>query len=125
MLGWHVSVYRQRDGGKSPATWESAEGACLAVWQTDWDGLKWLDELVKAGKAINLDGNGYPCRYTAMSEHLASRIIPHPPAAREYWLLDAGDYVTDKWAGKTVTYPDIAAQCRPDEWLIVEAWDES
>jgi len=50
MLGWHVSVYRQQDGGKSPATWESAEGACLAVWQTDWDGLKWFDDLVKAAK---------------------------------------------------------------------------
>jgi hypothetical protein len=42
MLGWHVSVYRQKEGGGSPATFESPEGARLAVWQADWDGLKWL-----------------------------------------------------------------------------------
>jgi hypothetical protein len=33
MLGWHASVYRQPDGGHSPATFESPEGERLAVWQ--------------------------------------------------------------------------------------------
>jgi hypothetical protein len=42
MLGWHVSIYRQTNGGASPATFESPEGASLAVWQTDVDGLDWL-----------------------------------------------------------------------------------
>jgi hypothetical protein len=46
MLGWHISVFRQTDGGSSPATADSKEGGRLAVWQTDVDGLKWLDELV-------------------------------------------------------------------------------
>jgi len=48
MLGWHISVYRQRDGGLSPATAESPEGTRLAVWQRDVDGLDWLREYVKA-----------------------------------------------------------------------------
>jgi hypothetical protein len=60
MLGWHVSVYRQKDGGSSPATFPTPEGTRLAVWQTGIGGLDWLDELVKAGKAIDLGGNGYP-----------------------------------------------------------------
>jgi len=52
MLGWHISVYRQKDGGASPGTALTPQGTRLAVWQTGLWGLDWLDELVKAGKAI-------------------------------------------------------------------------
>ncbi len=125
MLGWHISIYRQTNGGESPATFESAEGTRLSVWQAGIGGLDCFRELVEAGKAIDLGGNGYPCRYTATAENLIPRFIETPPQAREHWLLDAGDVVTDKWEGKTVVDGTTAAQCRPDEWLIVEAWDES
>lgn len=66
MLGWHVSVYRQTDGGGSPATAESGKGTRLAVWQTGIGGLDWIRELVKEGKVVDLGGNGYPSRFTAM-----------------------------------------------------------
>lgn len=125
MLGWHVAVYRQKEGFLSPAKWETPEGTRLAVWQTGIGGLDWLDELVKAGKAINLGGNGYPGRYTANAECVVPRIMEHPPGARTDWLLEAGDFVTSQWEGKTVTDPKAASECLPDEWLIVEAWDES
>ena len=69
-LGWDVSVYRQTDGGTSPAIAESPEDTRLAVWQTGLGGLDWFDELVKAGKAIDVGGDGYPCRYTAMAANL-------------------------------------------------------
>jgi hypothetical protein len=125
MLGWHVSIYRQTDGGASPATFESPEGTRLGVWQTDVDGLDWLLALVKAGKAIDLGGNGYPYRYTAPAEHLFPYFIQNRPRANEYWLLGAGDVVTDKYEGKTVIDSDAASECRPEEWLLVEVWDES
>jgi hypothetical protein len=125
MLGWHISIYRQKDGGTSPATFESPEGARLAVWQTGIGGLDWLNELVKTGKAIDLGGNGYPCRYTATAQYLAPQIDETPPGARTHWLLDAGDVVTDKWEGKTVVDRAATVDCSLDEWLLVEAWDES
>src|SRR5438552_269958 len=125
MLGWHISVFRQSDGGKSPATEKSPKGTRLAVWQTGLWGTDWLDELVKAGQAIDLGGNGYPCRYTATPEHLIPRIIDEPPHAREVWICEPGDIISDKWEGRTVIDREAAAQCRPDEWLLVEAWDES
>ena len=128
MLGWHISVYRQKDGGGSPATAESAEsgeGTRLAVWQTGVDGLDWLRELVKEGKVVDLGGNGYPSLFTATAEVIVPRIVDTPPAARDQWLLDAGDIVTDKWEGKTVVDGAVAAQCPAGEWLIVEVWDES
>ncbi len=109
----------------SPATMESAEGTRLAVWQTGVDGLDWLRELAKEGKFVDLGGNGYPSRFTATAEVIVPRIVDSPPGARDQWLLDAGDIVTDKWAGKTVVDGAVAGQCRADEWLIVQVWDES
>lgn len=44
---------------------------------------------------------------------------------RTDWLREAGDVVTGKWEGKTVVDGTAIAQCRLDEWLLVEAWDES
>ena len=64
-----LSVYRLKDGGLSPATAETPHGSRLAVWQTGLGGLDWLDELVKAGKAINLGENG---GYHADTRHLLS-----------------------------------------------------
>jgi hypothetical protein len=125
MLGWHISVYRQTNGGASPATAESPEGARLAVWQTGLGGLEWIDELVKAGRAIDLGGNGYPCRYTATAEYLIPRIIDEPPGARIVWTFDEGDIILEGWEGKTVVDRDVIAACRPDEWLLIVAWDES
>jgi hypothetical protein len=125
MLGWHISVYRQTDGGGAPATAESAEGSRVAVWQTGTEGLDWLKELVSEGKAVDLGGNGYPSRFTATAEVLIQRIVDGPPGARDQWLVDAGDIVTDKWVGKTMVDGAVASQCAADEWLIVKAWDES
>lgn len=125
MLGWHISVYKQGESSASPATAQTSAGARLAVWQTGIGGLHWLDELVEAGKAIDLGGNGYPCRYTATAEHLIPRVIDGPPQARNTWMREASDVVTDQWAGRTIVDHAAAAQCRPEEWLLVEAWDES
>ena len=124
MLGWAISVHRRSDGTR-PAKALSPTGKRLAVWQTGWDGLKWLDELVKAGKAIDLDGNGYPYRYTALAEHIIPRIVDEPPGAREPWTCGPDDIIGEGWAGKTVIDKDAIAACRPDEWLLIEAWDES
>jgi hypothetical protein len=125
MLGWHISVFRQTDGGGSPAAADSKEGVRLAVWQTDVDGLGWLDELVKANQAIDLGGDGYPYYYTAQAKVLVPRILGGPPRAREHWLLDAGDIVTAAWEGKTFIDRAAVEACAGEEWLLVVVWDES
>lgn len=125
MLGWHISVYRQVDGGKAPARDDAAEGPRLAVWQTGLDGLQWIDELVAAGRAVDLGGNGYPCRYTAQAERLIPPILGGPPEAERIWGCDPHDVIGSAWEGKTVIDRPVADDCRPDEWLLVVAWDES
>ena len=125
MLGWHISVYRQTNDGLGPATAESATGARLAVWQTGLGGLDWIEDLVKAGNAIDLGGNGYPVRYTALAKSLIPQISEDPPGARMTWACGKDDILTDKWEGKTVIDRGVIQACSPDEWLLVEAWDES
>jgi hypothetical protein len=125
MLGWLIAVYRQADGGGSPAQTQSTKGARIAIWQSGLYGLDWLHELVKTGKAICLGGNGYPLWYTAPAGSLLPVVLDKPPWVHEYWSFDPGEIILDNWLGKTVVDRAAAALCRPDEWLFVEAWDES
>ena len=108
-----------------PAKAGSREGVRLAVWQTGLDGLKWLDALVEAGHTIDLGGNGYPCYYTARAEHLLPRIVNGPQEAKPTWTIALHDVVTSQWKGKTTIDHAAIDACRLDEWLLVEAWDES
>ena len=110
MLGFHISVYQQTDKGTSPATLTSPKGKRLAEWETGLSGLDWIDELVKDGKAIDLGVFGLLGGYTATAEHLIPRIVEHPPGALE-------------WQWRTGVDRAALADCRPDEWLLVEAWD--
>jgi hypothetical protein len=124
-LGWHISVYRQQSDGTTPAAFGAPHGTRLAVWQAGLHGLKWLDELVEQGKAIDLGGNGYPMEYTATAAHIVPNLRGEPPEARAVWTHDPGDFLTEKWLGKTTRDPAAMDSCRPDEWLLVQAWDES
>ena len=87
----------------------------LAVWQTDCYGLDWIEDLVKAGKAIRLRGGGYPSLYTATAENLITQIIDGPPRAKDYGSSGVGRQ--ERWSAK-------AAACSPDEWLRISAWDQ-
>ena len=86
----------------------------LAAWQTDYDGLDWIEDLVKTGKAIRLRGGGWPSLYTATAENLISQIIDGPPRAKDYGSSGGDSFSSAK-----------AAACSPDEWLRIEAWDTS
>jgi hypothetical protein len=124
-LGWHISVYRQQTDGSAPAASGESGGTRLAVWQTGLGGLDWLDELVKAQQAIQLSWNGYPMEYTAMAIHIVPRLRDDPPEAKPYWTFDKGDIITDEWLGQTTKDLEMMNACRPDEWLVIRAWDES
>jgi len=125
MLGWNISVYKQDSDGSLPATAESVTGICLAVWQTGLEGINWIEKLVKTGKVVSLGGSGYPSRYTATAENLIPQIIDKPPMANQVWTYEENDIITEQWEGQTVINRTDAAACRPNEWLIIEAWDES
>lgn len=125
MLGWNIGVYRQTENVTLPATVISQVGVRLAVWQTGFEGVDWIDKLVKENKVIDLGGNGYPNRYTVTANNIIPFIKNNPPLAKDVWSSDEGDILTEKWEGKTVLDQSEIEKCPPDEWLIVDAWDES
>ncbi len=125
MLGWMISVHRQLDGGSTQAQPDCPVGDALAIWQTGLGGVEWLDDLVKQGSAIDLGGNGYPTWYTAKAKHLLPFISANPPLARNTWVYEPNDVLLPAWHGKTKIDSSAIALCRDDEWLVVEAWDES
>jgi hypothetical protein len=125
MLGWHISVYRQQNDGTSPASFGDAHGTRLAVWQTGLGGLDWIYELVKQQNAICLGGNGYPLEFTAMMTHLKARLLEGPPEAKAVWGHDPTDILLPGWLGKTTMDLEALEECRPDEWVLIQAWDES
>jgi hypothetical protein len=124
MLGWNISVYKLEQGAVR-ATTKSPTGVRLAVWQTGLDGLDWIDELVKDGKAMNLGGNGYPCRFTATAEHLIPHFVNGSPEAHSTLSFEGSGILMEGWKNKTAIDQTAIAACRPDEWLLLMAWDES
>lgn len=126
MLGWHISIYRQAQGGASPATFDTETSERLAVWQTGLHGLDWIDALVARGLVVDLGGNGYPLRYTARLRELIGDVRKGPPLANKTWGAGVGDIIDfSKWPGKTTLDEKALAGCSPDEWVVVQAWDES
>jgi hypothetical protein len=125
MVGWMIYLSRLKDGGASPGTMQSEKGASLATWQTPAEGLRWIDELVKSGGITQLGGDGYPYRYTAPAASLLPLIENGPPKANTTWTVGEGDVLDGAWSGKTLLHRDAMAECRAEEWLLIEAWDES
>jgi hypothetical protein len=104
MLAYTVSVYRQKDGGASPANFDSPKGDYVAGWNPELLDHLWIQGVVQEGNGIDLGGNGYPFRLTVRAEHLLPILEETPPHYIE---------------------KDVVASCRPDEWLLIEVWDQS
>ena len=67
MLGWMITVCRQRNDGAIPAAFTSPMDTLLATWETKIGGKQWLDDLAESKSIQNLGGNNYPSRYTAQA----------------------------------------------------------
>jgi hypothetical protein len=114
MIGWHVQVYRQKP-----------ERILLAEWTTAAFGIRWIDDLVKEGKAIDHGGDGYPCTYSGRAGVLLPVILRGLPAHATPAVIGE-DYVQPAgWTGKVEVHRDRIAECPDDEELLVQAWDQS
>lgn len=116
MLGWYVLI--RREGA------DSAQDPPVARWETSVFGLDWLNDLVKADKAVDLGGNGYPNRYSVAAGVLLPILTKGLPANRSP-LVVGDDYVLPPgWNGQLTIDPGALAYSA-DERLIIEAWDQS
>ena len=124
-LGWHISVFKQQNEGTAPACAGASPGTQLAVWQANVRGLDWLDALVRQQRAILLGGDGYPVEYTAKAQDVVSRLRGEPPEANARWTVGEEDIIFPGWPGRTVKDAEVIRACRPDECVLIQAWDES
>ena len=106
-MGWWITVTKGSIADELP------EDATLASWEVGSGGLRWLDDLVVAGRAQKLRGDGFPTRYEAR----AADVLP---------LLDE---VTGRPGVKRKIFPPKLDQaeitaCPPDLVLTIDAWDQ-
>ena len=98
----------------------------MAVWQGGLGSLSWIRALTATADGEDLGGGGYPVRFTARAAVLDAPVRNGPPEAKEVWSSDVGDVIDFAiWPGRTVVDEVGLAECDPNEWLLIEAWDES
>ncbi len=125
MNGWHISVFRMKGGGADPPDADGEPGEPLAVWQAGATGLDWMDQLVRQGKAIANESGGYPNLYWSRAGAILPFIVNGPQAANQVWICGPDDIVGTGWFGKTTIHEEAIARCELNEWLLIEACDES
>lgn len=122
MLGWQIFISRAYPKGANAQTVRDAQ---IASWMVGLYGLSWIDDLVVAGKATFLGGNGYPARYQISAGMLAGALASGVPAHESPPVI-GDDYVLPRnWTGKVNIDLERLASLDPDEPLVVEAWDQS
>jgi len=98
----------------------------LAVWQAGSSGVDWLDELGAQGAAARTRRGGYPDSYRIRAKAVRARIEEGLPDENKTWILSADSViVSDRYLGRRSVDHDAIARCDPDEWLLIQAWDES
>ena len=109
MLGGQINVYRTACATHSKAN-------LLACWQSGIGGTDWLDDLVKAGRAMLLySGGGYPFRYAVRLADFLEH-LPHLPTPHKGSLVIGEDYVMEPgWKGSILIDHSALSACAPSE----------
>jgi hypothetical protein len=113
MSGWMIMIEAQTPE-KQYTDMASRKALMLAHWETSWNGLKWLNELLAEGKATELSLNAYyPNRYTARASDVLPILGQGVPDIPEHGY----------WKDAAVINHDKMAACPLDQILLIEVWD--
>lgn len=131
MIGWWFLVLAQAPEERArivaavPRS-EKEQSTILASWEINVAGIDWIDQLVAAGKAVQVLSGGYPSRYRAMASDVLPLIADGPPAADTGFAVIGDDYVMSRaWCGNVTLHQDRMATCLPSQVLTIEVWDQS
>jgi hypothetical protein len=140
LLGWRISVYRLTDEDavrdaftRAPAHPKrrleidpAARGERIAVWQAGVYGLDWIERIANEDdRGISLLRDGYPHWFLVRADDLIPQIVGSPPHEHPTWSHGQHDLLLPNWLGKTTIDKTAMRSCKRNEWLLVEAWDES
>ena len=115
MLAWEVFVFRNAEAKREDL---------IVHWMTSSSGLDWLDQLVKAGKASENPGCGYPDRYLIAAGVLLPILYKGLPSNRSPPVIGDDYFIPEGWNGSVVWEQD-AKTCSESDILLIEAWDQS
>lgn len=109
MLGWWITIISlpPEEADKLIGR-EATAPHMLANWEVGTSGLRWLNDLVDAGKAKKLKNEGYPSRYVAK----AADVLPFIETPKE-------------WMRQLVHRPENIEKCSAETVLTIDAWDLS
>lgn len=112
MLGWQVFVIKGNEK--------------IASWTTGVSGIDWLQDLVKDGKAKELDANsGYPYALSVSASVFWPFTYSGIPEGADGTVI-GDDYVAPIGKNWNISFDkDKLLGCKPDDELIIEAWDQS
>ena len=123
MLGWEFFVIRQSNSALAEGT---QEGALLASWRTGLGGTRWLQDLVEAGVATDLGGNGgYPWRFAVPAHAVVAALAQGPPKYTGPPIFGHDYVLPGGWTGEAKIDLARLRSLDPSEILLVEAWDQS
>ena len=122
MIGYSISVYEFVEG--MDITSISNDNEALATWSSGgFDGLDWIDNLVSEAKAEDLGGNGYPIYYKAQAQVVLQALATDTPKNKGQTIMEDENVITSDWQSKIDT--SEIAKLKPNQQLIIEAWDLS
>jgi hypothetical protein len=129
MLGWQIIIYRTdlSEQPTDPDAYTKWSDECfLASWMTGIGGTDWLEELVTRGKATDLTQIGsYPDIFSSSADVILPEIGAGPPEGKNP-LVIGDDYVMPKnWSGKIKVNESVLKACKPEDKLLIHAWDQS
>lgn len=124
MLGYRVSFYRL-PVGQSPETMDESKETPLARWETGFDGINGMEELVKVGNATQIRWGGYPNLYSMTAMYALPIIASGPPAYAGPAIFGDDYAMPPGWKGPAQIDEARIAACSAHEIVVVTAWDLS
>ena len=98
----------------------------LASWYVGLGGCEWLDELVSDGKATLLSTNhGYPLRYRSTAEVILPIIAAGIPSGKNPQIIGDDYLMPENWRGGVEIDTEIIKDCKPGDFLLIDAMDQS
>jgi hypothetical protein len=110
MLGWSISITNAHpDVAAKLKNKEDCAPYALAFWEV-WDayGVRWVDDLAKEFRAVQIKSGGYPNIYVTS----AANVLPI--------ITNTNDSMRH-----VVLHPENIAKCDPESTVTIEIWDLS
>jgi hypothetical protein len=123
MLGWFISVYTLEEQSQSTPTLSTkVNREPLVRWDTGISGLDWIETLCKNSQGVFLGGDGYPFKYAFKSKVLKPILLETP--TKLYWK-EFIEGIVPKSGGQGKRNSIRIEALDDDDWIIIEAFDQS